>query len=683
MRILAMRRALMWSFLISLAMASLETLTYFASPYAVAGMPFADFARMFACTSTLLLIITVVAWLFFHVLAVWLGGVRPGIALLFLGTFLIVYDFLVQTLDLLFTYMPKYAAERSTLITSAACFALAACAVTTLIIAKISRRRSISLSPRVFAILVAVLVLAAFANWARGAGFANVGGTTFWCVYAATAACAALIIWWLGKNPRRFGYSLLAMAIPVLAPFPWAFSTPSPSQALTQKANASGHGVKHIILITVDTLRRDALGCYNAKPESSPRIDQFAGDSVQFDNALSAAPWTCPAIASIMTGLTPRAHLVSDGSRTLPDKVSTLAERLASAGYRTGAVGLNNLLLPRAKFDRGFEEYNWFPRESFNVKSFDLGLSHQLLSAFTQMATATSITDCAIQWFKKNAQQDSFFWIHYFDPHMPYMPPGEYLPADPKLRKLGAHFWDLKAGRSGSAARTAEERAWVRSLYDGEVRYVDCEIGRLLDALRQIGIYDDALIVFTSDHGEEFWDHGRFEHGHTLFNELLQVPLLIKPPRNHQNVRIDSRVPTGAIASTLLDVCGIAPEAARGLMPPLTPLLRGSTADYPEQPVFSGAALFFEQTESVTFDGMKYIKGYVSGTEMLFNLNSDPHELNSIALQDPVNLEKGRQLLQNGITAADQLKEQLGIVESEQDRLDPQDVNALQALGYL
>ena len=505
----------------------------------------------------------------------------------------------------------------------------------------------------------------------------------FWGVYGAAAVVVVVFLWWLGKRPFRLGVSVAAFSVTVFAPLFLSLGAETAAHP-ADTGSGSSHAVKHVILITIDTLRQDALGCYNGNPASTPNIDAFARESAVFTNAYSCAPWTYPSIASILTGLAPRVHQLIDGKTKLPENVPTMAESMATAGYQTAALGYNSVLLPRSELDRGFHEYAWFPTHGLPVKNFEVGLTHELLDmAAVQRPDTAQLTDMAIQWFKEKGRQDTFFWLHYFDPHMPYMPPEEFLPADPEQRALGSFFWDVKLARGGGVARTAVERAWIRALYDGEVRYVDAQVGRLLDALKQSGIYDDALIVLTSDHGEEFWDHGRFEHGHTLFNELLHVPLLIKLPANQEGRTVDACVTTEAIAPTVLNLCGVAPKSAETLPPPLSPLLNGAQEAYAAQPAFSGATLFHDPAESVVFDGMKYVRQTVSGRETLFNLNQDPKELNPIGEQDPENLAKGRQLLDAELAAAPQLVEKLGIRVNEEDRLDPRDVQTLQALGYL
>ena len=667
----------------------MEALGYLLTQGSENPLPFTEFVQRFSNTCCILLVATTVTWIVVWFFMVWLGGVRSGLALFFMLCFITLLGFLVVSLDVLFAITAQLASYRSLLMMDSTIFALVSTTLTSLILGKIFRRaRPVNLTPRAFTMLAVLLMATAFAVWTKGARFPHMQGVLFWGMFSAAAVAAMVVLWWLGKTPYRIGLSLVAFSVavfaPLFAPAPLALGMRPDPQPTAKTAPASSHLVKHVILITIDTLRQDAVGCYNANTANTPHIDQFARDGALFTNAFSSAPWTSPAVASILTGLAPRVHQFVDGKTRLPENVPTMAEYMKSAGYRTAALGFNSLLLPRSKLDRGFQEYVWFPTHGLSVKNFEVGLTHELLSmAAIQKPSTSQLTDLAIQWVKDNAQQDSFFWVHYFDPHMPYMPPAEFQPTDPKQRAMGALFWDVKMARGGSVARTAEERAWVRALYDSEVRYADAEIGRLLDSLRKLGIYDDALIVLTADHGEEFWDHDRFEHGHTLFNELIRVPFVIKLPGDSRGKTLDACVTTQGIMPTVLDLCGVAPNAPEILPQALSPLLKDPQEVYVEQPIFSGGSLFHDHAESVIFDHMKYIRQTTSGHEMLFNLKEDPGELNSVAAQDPQNLAKGRELLDAALDAAPRVAEKLGIRTDEKDRLDRQDILSLQALGYL
>ncbi len=680
-----MMRVLAWCFLASVSIASIEAIGYFSTQGADPSLPFSAFFGLFSNTCGIMLIATVAAWLLIWFFMVWLGGVRSGLALFFILVFFMLFDGLVVVLDVPLSYAAHDASCWPVMMKFFACFALFLAVLGSLILGKISRSvRPINPTPRAFVLSAALFMGTAMAVWARNICLPHMQCTVFWGTAAAAATVSGLVLRRFGGTPRRLDALLVALAVVVFAPLPTALSNRPSSQVPAKKDSTPDHPVKHVILITIDTLRQDSLGPYNANAASSPHIDQFARDSAVFTNAFSGAPWTCPSVTTILTGLAPRIHQLGDGRNVLPKEIPTMAGAMENAGYRTGACGLNSVLLPGSQLDRGFQEYRWFPENRFVVKNFEVGLAHNLLDLCgSRKPDAAQLTDQTIEWVKGHAQQDFFFWVHYYDLHTPYTPPKEFQPTDPAQRKMGRSFTANKAVRMGTAARTAGERNWVRALYDGEVRYVDAQVGRLLDSLRELGIYDDTLIVLTSDHGEEFWDHDRFEHGHTLYNELIRVPLLVKLPGGHTGATIDTGVSLQAIMPTVLDLCGVAPDARGILLPPLSPLLRDRRAAYTEQPVFSGACLFYGHMESVIFGGMKYVREALSGHEMLFNLKEDPEERCSLAGQDPLNLEKGRQLLNDAQAADSRLTEQLGIREEGKDCLSQEEMRSLQALGYL
>lgn len=678
-------RPLAWCFLASVIIASLEALGSFALLDSGSIPLLPEFLLQFTTTCAVLLAVITVTWFFLWFFLVWLGGARTGIVLFFTLYFFIVAGYLVLILDLVFAYTNEYAAYWGLLMRYFVGFAFVSAVLITLVLGKITRNRQPSVSPRAFSIFAALLAGMAFALWFRETRFSQVSGNLYLGIFVAAAAVAAAALWALAATPRRLNAMLFIFAVLVFLPLPIRYFTRPPVSNPAPVPASSQRDVRHVVLITVDTLRRDALGCYNPdKAGHTPRLDGLAGESAMFTEAYSTAPWTCPSVTSILTGLAPQVHQFVDGKGALTEKAPTLAEAMRDAGYHTAAFGFNGLLLPRSKLDRGFLEYHWFPMQKFQVKNFDAGLTHYIVSRCgRQLPDAAGLTDRAIHWIQHNHDRDFFLWIHYFDPHIPYMPPEKYQPEDAAFREKGTQFKETRGGRMGSAARSAEDRAWIKALYDGEVRYIDAEVGRLLDSLRKQNIYDQALVAFTSDHGEEFWDHDRFEHGHTLYNELVHVPLFIKQPGNAPGMRVDARVSTQAIMPTLLDLCDAAPKTPEILLPPLSPLLAGAPGAYEEKPVYIGASLFHDHLEGILFGPMKYVHASLSGHELLFNLVDDPKELNSLVFQDPANLETGRQLLEEARSADTRLREQLDIPKDAKDVLNHEDIRSLEALGYL
>ena len=666
-------------------MAAFESFGYFSSQESGNSLPLLSFLGLYAHTSGVILATMAFSWLAIWFFMVWLGGVRPGIALLFMLIFFTMFEALIVLLDIPLSHATGDTPWWDLLAKVFALFALAAATFTSLVFAKVTRSfRPMHPTPRLLSVAGLLLTGLAFAVWARNAHFGQIQSALYWGAFTVASLLAALVFWFLFGTKRRRTLVMTAVAVAFCVPMVANQPLQPPSHPSRMDALSTSHRVKRVLLITVDTLRQDSLGTYRAGVQDTPRIDAFARDNAVFTNAFSAAPWTYPSVTTILTGMAPRVHMLSDTGGTLPNEVPTLAEAMDHAGYRTGACGSNSVLSARSRLNRGFREYCWFPRPSLTVQNFEVGLAHNLLDLCgIQDANAEQLTDRTLEWIRANAQTDFFFWVHYFDPHTPYSPPEAYQPTDPTLRKMGRSFIANKAARLGTFARTPQEQQWVRALYDGEVRHVDAQIGRLFDALREMGLYDDTLIVLTSDHGEEFWDHDRFEHGHTLYNELLRVPLVIKLPGADNGAAIDTCVSLQAVTPTVLDLCGAPPSRQDILLPPLSPLLQSPQAACAEMPAFSGACLFFGHMESVVYGPMKYIRGTDSGHEMLFNLKDDPGEQHSLVVQDPQNLEKGRRLLEEARTSDDQIKGLLGIHTDGDEQVNQEQMRALQALGYL
>lgn len=450
-------------------------------------------------------------------------------------------------------------------------------------------------------------------------------------------------------------------------------------------AHARGAGkVQHVIFLTVDTLRRDALSCYGSTTVRTPNIDRIAAHGSLFRRATSSSSWTIPAFATMMTGLPAYGHGMVDAETVLPDTVVTLAERFRAAGYQTAAIVANGFLAPHRGFAQGFDRY-----DLRNVRLNPVSVGDAMVARFErhpiEEKTATrDVTGLAIDWASRHRDEDFFLWVHYLDPHLPYEPPKEYVERMNLHDTLGYALGINSMVRpTNDLFGTPGERAWVRSLYEGEVRYVDAQIGRLLAALEKQGIYDDALLVFGVDHGEEFWDHDGFEHGHELYEELIGVPLIIKTPRQATARVSNDEVSLCDIAPTVLDLCGLAPvETPEGVS--LAPYLdgRSAVAADPKRPLFSGATLFRSNWQSVTFGGWKYIRSTTTGQEMLFRLADDPGERTSVAITHPDVVARGRQLLDEHERAMEAFRADHGI-SNDRLEMDQDELERLRSLGYL
>jgi len=285
-----------------------------------------------------------------------------------------------------------------------------------------------------------------------------------------------------------------------------------------------------VLLITIDTLRADHLGCYGYRRGVTPAIDALAKQGRKFERAFAAVPLTLPSHSALLTGTHPFYNGVRDqpGFR-LPKDIPTLAESFARAGYATGAVLGSPVLSRRFGLERGFEEYD--DRFGASTEEQEAGLP-------TVKRPAETVVRLALAWLdSKPAGKPFFLWLHFYDPHLPYRPPEPF--------------------RSRFADRP----------YDGEIAYTDAALGKLFAALRSRGSFDSTTIALTADHGEGLGDHGESTHGYFLYDSTLRVPLLVKaaasktagtPSGSARPADIQAPVGLVDLAPTLLRLAGIA-----------------------------------------------------------------------------------------------------------------------------
>lgn len=424
----------------------------------------------------------------------------------------------------------------------------------------------------------------------------------------------------------------------------------------------------NVILIIIDTLRTDAVGFYNQQSHFTPHIDQLASESLVFHNAISSSPWTMPSVISILTALPPAVHGQMSVRTKLSDNVTTTAEYLKERGYVTCAIGDNKFLTEMYNVNQGFDVYDFYPKNTE--------------SGWKTISTK-AITRKAKQWISENDGDPFYMWLHYFDPHLPYSPPAKYLPEQPPPERLDKHFNKLNEIRKGTFTPTPKERQWIRQLYHGEVRYVDDCVGQFLEHLKDLGIYDNSLIILTSDHGEEFWDHNGFEHGHTVYNELLSVPLFIKLPKSARHQTFSRLVSLESILPTVLDVCRI--DYDRTLYPAdsLAPLWIGPDTMGPEKPVISSGLLYNENQVSITFKNMKYVQTAKTHRESFYDLLADPLEMHNLAGSAGKKMKTYQNILIGHYYNAQTLKDRHNIKKHRTLKLDEATIKHLKSLGYI
>ena len=360
---------------------------------------------------------------------------------------------------------------------------------------------------------------------------------------------------------------------------------------------------RSVVLITIDTLRADHLGCYGFESQVSPNVDELAAGGVLFERAVAASGVTAPSHATIMTSLYARQHSIGprNGFTRLTDEI-TLAEILRDAGYETAAFLSNVVLKRRIGLDRGFQVYD--DEMSSPVRNRPLHVER----------VAELTTRRAIAWLKRPREARFFLWVHYQDPHGPYDPPEDFLghlPYRPLRAESALTVLEKQHGKGGIPAYQVigEMRlpSRYRHRYSGEVLYADHWVGELLRAVRGVDGGGDAIVLLTADHGESFGEGGfYFAHGHTTTPDLSHVPFILSAPElvPERRPELVSHVD---ILPTLLELAGHRPpRSAKGIA--LGPFLR-SGEPIPDRVVFcdvSGdvsayrADLFFRQSRRVS-----------------------------------------------------------------------------------
>jgi arylsulfatase A-like enzyme len=366
-----------------------------------------------------------------------------------------------------------------------------------------------------------------------------------------------------------------APAIRVHSPEPPRASDKSGGGGVSAAAAARPRGV---ILMQADTLRRDHLGLYGYERETAPVLRKLAGEGVRFANYTTQATWTKVSTPTLMTSLYPTSHGIADFFDSLPASANTLAESFRNAGFAT--LSFSSVLFTGqfTHLHKGFEELH----EDGSVAKPD------------SSKTAREFVDRLAAWLETHRDAPFFVFLHVFDPHDPYEPSAPYnamwadpskkdeherqskdvkkFIKDPLMKQFGMPARDeLQKAGIDPAAYVQYDEGW----YDGSIRAMDVEIGRLVERLRELGLDDNTLFVFLSDHGEEFHDHGRMFHGQTVYGELTQTPLIVRWPAGLPKGRVvNDVVQTIDVFPTLLDLNGIAPPAGiQGQS--LAPLLTG------------------------------------------------------------------------------------------------------------
>jgi arylsulfatase A-like enzyme/Tfp pilus assembly protein PilF len=394
----------------------------------------------------------------------------------------------------------------------------------------------------------------------------------------------------------------------------------------------------NVVLITIDTLRADHVGCYGYKQIKTPNIDSVAADGVRFERAFTPVPVTLPSHTAILTGTYPMLSGMHDfsGNKLSPQQV-TLATILKQAGYVTGAVVASAVLDSRFGLNQGFDFY---------YDHFDFSRLEE--SNLDEMERPGNVVaDQVLEWLGKNSQRKFFLWMHLYDPHYPYRPPEPY------------------------------SHEYAAQPYDGEIAFADEQVGRLLRFLKDNGLYQNTVIVLSGDHGESLGEHGEKTHGFFIYNATMHVPLIIHLPGKSAAQIVADPVSLVDLMPTVLAATGLdIPSQVQGRN--LVPALRGEKIDQ-DRTLYGETflpRLHFNWSELRGAENTKYHFIDAPRPE-LYDLTKDPGELRNLFPEKKAVAEEMRAKLAGLIreySAGKELAEKTG--------LDPALMERLKSLGY-
>ena len=336
----------------------------------------------------------------------------------------------------------------------------------------------------------------------------------------------------------------------------------------------------NVLLISVDTLRPDHLGCYGYQRQTSPRIDRLAAEGALFENAISSTSWTLPAHAALFTGLADSVHGCVDTDRRLDESRDTLAERLKESGYATVGLFSGPYLHPVFGLAQGFDEYidcTSYPgltgQEAGTADTVDNAKVHE---ASHRDITNQKVYERVSTWLKANRHRPFFMFVHMWDVHFDFIPPPPYdRKFDPDYRGsvTGKDFLFNTAVNALMPRRDLEH---LIALYDGEIAWTDEHIGRILDDLDSLGLRESSIVVLTSDHGTEFFEHQLKAHRQSLYDEVLRIPMIVRcPGRIESGQRHSAQVRIVDVLPTITDLAGLG-EPVDVMGQSLVPLFSGA-----------------------------------------------------------------------------------------------------------
>lgn len=425
--------------------------------------------------------------------------------------------------------------------------------------------------------------------------------------------------------------------------------------------------IRNVLVYLTDTLRADKLRPY--RPETrvrTPALDAWVQNAAVMVRGHSQENWTKPSVATLLSGLFPWEHNATSEDAVVPRAVSLLGERLEGDHYYRGAFVANGFCSDRFGFEQGWDTFRNYIRQGLRTQ-------------------AEFVAADVIDWLdRRPADRPFFLYVHTIDPHVPYLPPRDALAVyDPEPYSGIVDFSRdrelLEGIKIGRIRLSARDRVRLEALYDAEIHYHDTHFGAIVQALEARGVADETIVVFTADHGEEFWDHDSVGHGHSVWEELINVPLIVRIPGVTEGaLRVDDAVGLVDVLPTIFDALGMEiPADLSGES--FLPQLLGASADAPRYAVTG----FMEGWRAINVGRLKLIHR-TERRIMLYDTVEDPDETRDLAAERPIAVRYARGLLGLGLGRANRPADRRRAPPIRQERtdIDPTLRAQLEALGY-
>lgn len=461
-------------------------------------------------------------------------------------------------------------------------------------------------------------------------------------------------------------------------------------QQSSQPAESDSIKRPHILIVVVDTLRADRLGCYGNPNSLTPTMDQWAAEGVVFEQAIAPAPWTLPSIASLFTATYPPVHRANSSRydaegrkggkavvRGIPENLPTLFTNLKDVGYVALGLTANHFLKGRRGFNRDFEKWQF--------------------TDFVQTRRGEHLNQVAFDWFDNaNFDQPHIIYLHYMDPHEPYWAEDKLvqsqvdrLPEKEHLRRVANPNRSLFRRSMGALAKDARHQQLARYVeywaarYDAGVAQVDTYLAELQKDLAERGLWDDLFVILTADHGEALGEHGRWSHGDTTLQVELQIPLVMRWP---------SQLPAGKRISPPVSLVDVMPTICEAVQAPISHRIQGRglmgmiNADDPSRtelafvPVFAAGVQRRPNEFAVIQRHWKLRSDPTHDLLSFYDLSEDPYEEEPLPFDFTSEISTLQDLLEKHKAESVALAEGLS---GKTETLSPEELKALRTLGYL